>query len=279
MPLLEEAVRRDPRSLRAWFVLARCHDATGRNADAVACYGTAIALEPEYPWSYFNRGLAHLRQKQFARACADFDKAIAHKPQLADAYINRALAYRGLAKYHEAIADLTKALDLGAPQTRIYFMRALVWDRLGPKHKAAAQANRAEGLKREPTDEKSWIARALARKISALQLALADLDQPAVEPALGQCLAKPGHVLADFLPLRRSDLPFPACLAHYLLITQERFEHIQQAIAALTRSWRLRTSCPPVAVGAFCWRAWANEPGAGRRQRSAETRYDAGDLV
>src|SRR5262249_24992743 len=152
-----EAVRLDPRGFRAWFVLARCHDAAGRSADAVACYGTCVALEPDYVWSHFNRGLAHLRLKQFARARADLDKAIAARPELADAHVNRALAHQGLAKYPETVADLTKALRLGAPQTRIYFMRALVWDRVGgPEAKAKAQADRTEGLKRKPTDEKSW---------------------------------------------------------------------------------------------------------------------------
>jgi serine/threonine protein kinase/tetratricopeptide (TPR) repeat protein len=236
LPLLEEAVRLDPRNFRAWFVLARCHDVAERNADAAACYSTCIALEPEYAWSYFNRGLAHYRQRQYRKAWSDFDKTIALKPQLADAYINRGLAQKELANYHEAIADLTQALQLGSPQTRIYFMRALVWDRLGRRARPMAQADRAEGLKREPTDEKSWIARGLARLPRDPKGALADFDKALqLNPRSVSALQNKAHAL-DQMPLRRSALPFPLWVGDKLLAVRERLEQTQQAIAALDRA-------------------------------------------
>src|SRR5205085_1355054 len=123
-PLLEQAVARAPKHLRAWFVLARCHDSEGRDADAVHCYSTCIALEPAFAWSHFNRGLAYLRQQKYAKALADFTRELELQPRLADAFAHRALAQEGLAKFAEAVADLTRAEELDGPQTRVYFLRA-----------------------------------------------------------------------------------------------------------------------------------------------------------
>jgi tetratricopeptide (TPR) repeat protein len=240
-PLLEEAVRLDPQGFRAWFVLARCHDNAGRSADAAACYGTCIALEPGYVWAHFNRGLAHLKLQQFARARADFDGVIARRPDLADAYINRALAHRGLGKHRETVADLTTALGLGAPQTRVYFLRALAWDRLGPEGKEQAQADRAAGLRLEPTDEKSWIARALARKKLDPHGALADLDRALkLNPSSVSALQNRAHILADYMPVRHPTL---------LRAAVERLEQTRQAIAALDRALAVAPDYVPARSG------------------------------
>ena len=61
---------------------------------------------------------------------------------------------------------------MGAPYTRIYFMRSRVRDLAGDKE--GAKQDFAEGLRREPSDEKSWIARGIAKLTSDLDGALAD---------------------------------------------------------------------------------------------------------
>src|SRR5262249_38788879 len=90
-------------------------------------------------------------------------------------YVNRALALNALGRYAEAVADLTRALEKGAGETRLYFLRARVRDKAGDR--AGAQRDREEGLRREPTDERSWVARGVARAEREPQAALADFEQ------------------------------------------------------------------------------------------------------
>jgi tetratricopeptide (TPR) repeat protein len=129
-------------------------------------------LWPEFPFTYFNRGLVYLRQNDFDRAMADFDKVIRLRPNFAEVYMNRALAFQGKKDYPAAIEDLTKALELNAPYTRIYFMRSRIRDLANDK--AGAKEDFAEGMRREPMDEKSWLARGIAKLSTDLDGALAD---------------------------------------------------------------------------------------------------------
>jgi tetratricopeptide (TPR) repeat protein len=79
-----------------------------------------------------------------------------------------------LKQYAEAADDLTRALELGAAPTHVYFLRAAVRERAGDR--IGAQQDRAEGLRREPTDEMGWLTRGYARMGNPRD-ALDDFDQ------------------------------------------------------------------------------------------------------
>jgi serine/threonine protein kinase/Flp pilus assembly protein TadD len=172
LPLLQTAAEQDPQNFWTQLLLGICYDGLSRDADARACYTTSIALWPEFPWTYFNRGLVYLRQNDFRRAIADFDRVIDLRPDCAEVYMNRALAFQGRKDYDAAIKDLTHALELDAPYTRIYFMRARVRNLAGDKD--GAEKDFAQGLRCKPTDEKSWVARGVAKLPGDLPGALAD---------------------------------------------------------------------------------------------------------
>lgn len=195
-PLLQQATQEEPQSLMAWFLLARCHDDLGQDAQALACYNTCIALWPRQHRLVFNRGLAHLRLRDYSRAVADFDRAIALEPNHHDAYFNRGLARQGLGKHAEAIEDYTTALEHGAPFTRIYFVRARARDMV--KDVDGARRDRADGMRLEPTDERSWVARGLARISSEPARALADFDKALdLNPRYRPALDNKAYVLAE----------------------------------------------------------------------------------
>ena len=118
------ATRDDPRSLWSWFVLAYCHDQLDQDAEAVACYGTCIALRPEFPYSWLNRGIVQVRREQPAEAVADFDRAEALKPDWYEPPLNRAVADLAQDDAAAAIRDVGRRLGRGAPETRAYFLRA-----------------------------------------------------------------------------------------------------------------------------------------------------------
>jgi serine/threonine protein kinase/Flp pilus assembly protein TadD len=194
---LETATDKEPRDFRAWFALALCHDRLGQDAEAVHRYTTALTLWPKPHWLvYFNRGLAHLRRRQFDRAAADFDQAIQLRPEEAEPYINRALARQGQGKLTEAVADLTHALELGSVPTRVYFMRAILRQQAGDAD--GARRDREAGMRQEPKDELSWIARGVARVRDDLDGALADFEQALrLNPRSLPALQNKAHVLAQ----------------------------------------------------------------------------------
>lgn len=76
-------------------------------------YETAILLNPEFVYAYFNRGNLFFIRKDFRSAIADYDRAIERNPDFAEAYFNRGLARLSSGDSERGINDLSKAGELG----------------------------------------------------------------------------------------------------------------------------------------------------------------------
>jgi len=157
-------------------------------------------LRPDFAWAWYNRGLAHRRQRHFEQARDDFDKANAVQPGHAQGYINRALAKEGLKDYDGAVRDLTIALELGeghnGPLTAVYFLRAAA--RAKAKDIAGARRDREEGMRRQPTDEDGFIERGLARVAGDPKGALEDFDAALkINPVSFRGLQNKAAILVD----------------------------------------------------------------------------------
>jgi tetratricopeptide (TPR) repeat protein len=114
------------------------------------------------------------------------------------ALINRSLAYLGLKQTLEAERDLTRALELDPAYPLIYFIRARVHEQA--KASDAARRDLAEGLRRPPPDERTWIARAQAQLVRDPKAALADFDQVLRRnPRSRAALQFKAHVLSEQL--------------------------------------------------------------------------------
>jgi tetratricopeptide (TPR) repeat protein len=114
------------------------------------------------------------------------------------AYINRALARMGVGDFSGAIADLDRALEHADAPVRALFLRALARERSGDREGAAR--DRAEGLRRRPNDELSWVARGVARLKDDPNGALADFDAAlAINPRSRPALEDKALVLAEHL--------------------------------------------------------------------------------
>src|SRR5262249_27649151 len=57
--LLEEATEKHPQDYWSWLLLGVCYDGLLRYSESAACYTTAIAIWPDFAWTYYNRGLAN----------------------------------------------------------------------------------------------------------------------------------------------------------------------------------------------------------------------------
>ena len=197
LPLVQEAIRLNPQDHHLHFLQGICHDYLGQHADAVGCYRACIALRPAFFGAYYNRGLSYLRQKNNKAAVPDFDQVVRLKPDFTEAYVQRALAYQGLGKTKQAIDDLTSALDRNFAETRVYFLRAKLRERV--RDFAGAKADLAEGMRREPTDELSWISRGLAFLPADPKRAVSDFDQAlALNPRSLAALQNKAHVLGKY---------------------------------------------------------------------------------
>ena len=75
----------------------------------------------------------------------------------------------------KAIADLTLAVELDPKRSHAYLFRANVRRKMGDK--AEADLDEARGMRTEPHDVLSWVARGMAKRDSDPRMALADFEQ------------------------------------------------------------------------------------------------------
>src|SRR5215475_2754417 len=66
---------------------------TATDDEAIAACGRLLALNPEVPVAYRNRGIAYHGKGDYDRAIADYDQAIRLDPKNAVAYTSRGQAY------------------------------------------------------------------------------------------------------------------------------------------------------------------------------------------
>ena len=55
----------------------------------MADYNTALAIDPQNVYAYYNRGCVRYKLKQMQLAIEDFDKAVELDPNYVKAYLNR----------------------------------------------------------------------------------------------------------------------------------------------------------------------------------------------
>lgn len=80
--------------------------------EAIAAYGKAIKLIPNYDMAYNNRAIAKNELGKHREAMRDYNKAIRLDPNYANAYYNRGNARYKLAEYEKAKIDFKKVLAI-----------------------------------------------------------------------------------------------------------------------------------------------------------------------
>lgn len=73
-----------------------------------------------------NRGIIHLRRKDYKDARSDFDRALKIDPELGEAWVNRGASMLAEKRYAEALAEIDKGLRYGTDEPeKAYYNRAL----------------------------------------------------------------------------------------------------------------------------------------------------------
>ncbi len=198
IPALDEACRLDPQHYAAQFALGHSYDSLGRDAEALECYRTCIALRPEFPWPHHNRGVVYLRRGENEKAGLDFAEAIRIAPDWADARFARGTMNMRLKRDAEALVDFDKAEELDVPRPRLSLLRAEVRTRLNDPKGAAK--DREAGLAMPCRDEHDHAARGNALLDAKPAEALAEFEAALkLNPKSLVALQNKAHVLAERL--------------------------------------------------------------------------------
>lgn len=96
-------------------------------AVAIALIDKLINHQPGSAINYNNRGLMHLKNRQFAEAIDDLNRALVINPKLDSAYNNRANCYAAQGDLVAAISDYDEALDINPGNLRAWINQGITF--------------------------------------------------------------------------------------------------------------------------------------------------------
>lgn len=103
----------DPNNVEIHYNLGKMYQDLGRADEAIQEYKTAIGLDPKHVPSLNNLGYMYLDDEtKYEEAAQLFTQAIQANPDFVYSYCNRGVAYEYLEEYDKARADYKKALTL-----------------------------------------------------------------------------------------------------------------------------------------------------------------------
>ena len=148
----------------------------GHYEEAIASYDKALAIKPDYPKAWFNRGVALGNLGRYEKAIASCDKALEIKPDYPEAWCNRGVALLNLGRDKEAITSCDKALEIKPDDPEAWFNRGVALLNLGRDEEAIASCDKALAIKSD--DPEAWCNRGVALgNLGRYEKALASCDK------------------------------------------------------------------------------------------------------
>ena len=108
----DSAIRLDPTLASAWFNKGVALFATGKVTDALLCYEEALKLNPNSEGAWSNKGVALKSLGKIQEAVKCYDRALSIHPRYPNAWLNKGVALRALGKNQEALACYERAVRL-----------------------------------------------------------------------------------------------------------------------------------------------------------------------
>ncbi|MFY7901114.1 MAG: tetratricopeptide repeat protein [Chitinophagaceae bacterium] len=151
---LQQAILLKPDFLKAYEKLIDVYIENKTYDKALALIDKAIAIKPNSS-SYFSRGYANDKLKNYTASIADYNKVLESRPKYACAFNNRAIVYQHLKMYDNAMADFKKVLDLDDNfHSFVNTGLALLYEELGDYQNAIMHYN--EAILQDPNDVKLY---------------------------------------------------------------------------------------------------------------------------
>lgn len=132
IPHLDKAIAADPTLADAFISRGFSYGKLGPNnrellEHSLSDYAKAIALTPDEPHGYNNRGFTLLKLNEIDQAIADFDFALKLDPDAAYLLSNRGEAYLRKGELDKAISDTTRAIELNPEDADPFATRGDAW--------------------------------------------------------------------------------------------------------------------------------------------------------
>jgi tetratricopeptide (TPR) repeat protein/serine/threonine protein kinase len=211
LELLRRVQRAYPADLWANYDLAWELDQNGHPGEAVRYYTAALALRPDNPGIYLNRGLALKKVGELDGAIADSRQALALAPHYPAAHGNLGLDMYDKGRLDEAIAEYREALRLKPNLAKIHTALGNALVRKGRLDEAIAEHREAIRIDKDYPlahnnlgvvlqSQGQW-GEAIAEFREALRL---KEDDPAPHTNLGGALQAQGHLDEAIVHYRRA---------------------------------------------------------------------------
>jgi tetratricopeptide (TPR) repeat protein len=147
-------------------------DNLGIRKESIACYDSAIRLNPMFASAWFNKGVALFESGQTDGALACYERAIELDPQSEKAWSNKGVTLKTMGKINEAVACYDRALAVNSRYSNAWVNKGVTLRSMGKNEEALACYERA--LRLNPKDESGWtnkgnILYTLQRPVEALE--------------------------------------------------------------------------------------------------------------
>ena len=191
----QEIISIDRNFFDALYVLAVVQATLGKNAEALANYNRALALQPSHAEALSNRGNTLKALRRFDEALDSFDKALAVQPDYATALSNRGAVLFEMTRYEEALAAYDRSLAMRPDQAVALYNRGGTLHKLGRFKEAIASYDRAIAL--SPGFVEAYANRGnTLNSLHRYDDALASFDRAlALRPDLVEALTNRGNAL------------------------------------------------------------------------------------
>jgi tetratricopeptide (TPR) repeat protein len=111
VPLLDAAVKFDPKNLRAYYSLANCHYALGDKNKMVQYYQAAVGQAPDDPTANYYLGIALAQSSKPEEAAAAFNKTLKLNPNYTQAHEGLGQLLKAEGKVEEAMKEFQYEID------------------------------------------------------------------------------------------------------------------------------------------------------------------------
>ena len=145
--IYEQILKIQPRHFDALHLLGAIATQTQNHGLAVELIDKALAVNPNQPTAYNNRGGALKSLKRYDEALASYDHAIKLKAFYPEAYYNRGNVLQELQRFDEAIASYSQAIKLKSAYPEAWNNRANAMQKLRRFEEALENYNQAIRLR------------------------------------------------------------------------------------------------------------------------------------
>mgnify|MGYP001182478249 CR=1 FL=1 len=115
-----ELIEKNKENYELFFLVGTTYLQLKEYAEAISNYNISIKLNPNYPNSYNNKGIALAEKQDYSEAILNYDKAIKLKKDYFDAYLNKGISLHKLKKFDQAIKYFELLKKIRPSEPKIY---------------------------------------------------------------------------------------------------------------------------------------------------------------